>query len=278
MARRRNRRKNRVFGNLHRDINRSEDIFDTALPFEPATRVDAGRSTETSNLLNQLRATSDPTLGSFAGRRSGQMSDYLKRLNDSTAGYDSQELTALREQRRRGLERGFQSGRAALSRGQANANVGSTQRGAQLLRLARDYGQQSTDAEQDLFVKSADEKQKRLETYGSELRGAEGDEFTRGRAAVADYQSALNAAQNSELERLKINLGQEAADRAARMGGILGVLGIVESRRNARKQNRLMRQSIDKTGSMQAAQQGGMAGYASAIGDLINQMFPEQAG
>lgn len=227
---------------LSRDLGKASALANEYLDLSPLSTVDAGRAPETSNYLASLQALSDPTYGSYAGARTPEMQAFMQRYQDSTQGYNSQELNALREQRRREVERGFQGGRAALARGQNNYRVGATQRGAQLLDLAKTYGQQSTDAEQDLFVRNADEQQRRLENYGTFARDLGQQEFERGGYAREQYGKALADAQANELDRQKINLSQESASKAIQEAGKLGIFQIAEARRNAKRQNRLMRQ------------------------------------
>jgi len=275
-ARRNKKRNGNDLNKLGQDINKSREIAETVLPLDPLSRIDASRSTETQNLLNQLSSLSDPTSASYVGNRSSEISDYVNRLKNSTQGYDSNELNALREQRLSGMRQNFQSGRAALMRGQGNAGVGTTQRGAQLADLARNFGLQTSAAENDLFVKGADEKQRRLTEYGNTIQGITGQEFNRSQAALNAYREALGGAQADELGRQKINLGQEASDRAARSGGILGVLGIAESRRNARAQNQIARQSLKRgTGGAATAQGTAANPYADALDSLIKSMYPQ---
>lgn len=265
---RRPKKKKGLYGNIGKDLDKAKGIAETYLPIQELPGIDASRPAETQEMLNNLQALADPTFASYAGGRGGEMSDYLNRLNASTEGYSSQELNALREQRRRELERGFQGGRAALARGQNRDRVGGVSRSAQLMELAKDYGAQSAAAENDLFARGADEKQRRLEYYGNALTGATNDEFQRGLQARQDYRDAMQTAQNSQFEKEKVNLGQNAANQAIQSAGILGIMGIGESRRNARRQNKLMRQIY---GNKQTGRTSGGSGGSQAYADALRQ-------
>lgn len=234
-------RGNRLYRGIGRDINAASSLAHSVLDLSPLSQVDASRSNETQNVLNQLQALSDPRSASFAGGRSADMVSFMDRLQDLTKGYDSNEMNALRAERRNEMERGFAGGTAALARGQSVARTGSGQRGAQLLQLARDYGMQSSAAENDLFVKGAEEKRRAISEYGSTLQSVEAAESNRGRQALADYSSYLSDADSSQFEKQKFNAGQEAASRALDQGGTLGIMGIGESRRNARRQAKLIK-------------------------------------
>lgn len=276
MARKNKRpKKNKgLYNNVGKDLGKAKEVANEFLPIQELPGIDASRPAETSNFLNSLQALADPTFASYAGARNPEMTAYLNRLNESTAGYDSQELNALREQRRRELERGFQSGRASLASGQNRDRVGGVSRSAQLMELAKDYGAQSAAAENDLFVKGADEKQKRLESYGNALSGELENEFNRGNLAQQTYGQQLQNAQQLELDKQKVNLGQAAANQATQSAGILGIMGIGESRRNARRQNRLMRQMNRRTGRGPSSGSGGNQAYA----DQLNQIAEDVAG
>jgi hypothetical protein len=223
-------------------------------------------------MLNSLQALADPSYGSYAGARAPEMVDYLNRLNESTQGYNSRENTALREQRRRELERGFQGGRAALARGQNQARVGGVSRGAQLLELAKNYGAQSAAAENDLIANFANEKQRRLETYGDSLRQQRQSEFDRGQIARESYADALRNSQLDEFEKQKVNLGQAAANQAIQSAGILGVAGMMDARRNSRRQNKLMRDIYGQRQQTGRTSGGSNTTYADELDKIANDI------
>lgn len=231
-----------LYKGIGADLAKASRQANRALDLGPLSTVDASRSNETQNILNQLRAISDPNSASYAGRRSDEMTNFMGRLQDLTQGYDSQEMNALRSENRREMEKGFQTGTQALQRGQSVARTGSTQRGAQLLNLAKAYGEQSAAAENDLFVKGAQEKRRAIDEYGRVLNQNETNEYSRGTDALSRYSDTLRGADSDQFGRQKFNAGQEAASRALKQGGTMGILAIGESRRNAKEQNNLIRQ------------------------------------
>lgn len=261
---------------ISKDLTQSKKIAEEQFDLSDLSRVDAARSPEVQDLLNQQKSLSDPFSDSYAGNRSGQLQDYVGRLNDATQGYDSRELSALRDNRRREMERGFQSGRAGLMKAQGNLRTGSTQKAAQIARLARDYGQSSADAENDLFIQGADEKRRALTQYGDTVRGLESDEFGRSQQALSNYQGQLNQSRADELEREKINLGQEAADRAAQSGAQLGIMQLKEARRNAKQQNKLIRRGYQSNERIASGGSGGGGGATATPGpsyaDELNKL------
>ena len=255
---------------LGNDIADAKTIAGENFDISPLSQVDASRAPETSNHLNNLNALSDPNSAGYAGKRQGEMSDFMNRYNESTQGYDSRELNALREQRRREMDRGFQGGRAALARQQNNYRTGGTNRAAQMLELSKSYGQQSADAENDLFIQGADEKQRRLEGYGNFASTQGEQEFQRGERARDAYGREMGLTQDREFEKNKLNLGQEAASRAIESAGTYGVLGISEARKNAKKSNKLAR-------DLAAGSGGGGGGGGNPGANPISQALNDRA-
>lgn len=246
-----------LFGSINKDLQKAGTIANKNFDLSPLSRVEGGRPIEVQNALNQHQALSDPFSQAFAGQRSGQLKDYISQLDLYRQGYDAPELNALREARRRELERGFESGRASLLRGQGTAGVPRQARGAQLLELSKAYGRSGADAENDLFIQGAQEKRRANEAYGGAVTQAEADEFTRGQQALTNYTNLLNQARADEFERQKVNLGQEAADRAAQSGAQLGILQLKEARQNAKRQNKIIRQGYKSNERIAGASSGG---------------------
>jgi hypothetical protein len=202
------------------------------------------------------------------------MSGLVEKHRSGLDGYTSRENNAIRDQRLRGLRRNFAEGRASLARGQNIARTGRNARTAQLMTLAKSHGQSASDAENDLFVRNIDEKQRRLQGFTNLIQGLETDERNRADTALANYREALRTDQIDRLEREKINLGQEAASRAERFGGIMGLLGIADSRRNAKRQNKLMKEQIAKMGGgggTTVVSGGGGGSYADALNNLADK-------
>lgn len=260
------------YKDIGRDLGSASQIANKYLDLDPLSQIDASRPGETQDMLNNFSALADPTSAAYAGRRTGEMRDFMGRLRASTQGYDSRELDALREQRSQQMARDFQSGRASLMRGQSSGQ-NATSRSAQLLDLTKAHNQATTTAANDLFVQGADEKQKRLETYGQAVQDVGQQEFDRGQLARETYAQSLRDAQQDTFEKQKVNLGQEAASKAIQTGGVMGMLGIGESRKAAKQQNKLVRDLNAQRGSG-----GGGGGGNAAIAELLNQRADELQG
>lgn len=266
MAKKNKKKGNRLYNRIGRDLSNAATIANDFLDLGPLSTVDASRSAEVQGALDKYKAYADT-----AGQRSPEMQAYLDRMKGLTEGYDSQEYEALRSQRRREMEKGYQAGQAGLMRGQSVNRLGATQKTAQLLQLAKNYGEQSSAAENDLFVQGAKEKRDAIEAYGGALGDQESAENDRVSKAMADYTGYLGDQEAAEFGKQKFNAGQEAASRAMKQGGILGVMGIGESRRAGKRSSRLIRQGyrsnekIAQIGASQAAAQ------ADAIANLLAQ-------
>jgi hypothetical protein len=252
------------------DMSKSSDMYNKNFP-GPLGRLNAGRTQESANYLDLLSSFADPNNASYAGNRSLEMRDTVGRMKSGLDGYTGQEYQGMREQQARDTDQNFMTSRAQLARGQNNYRTGNTQKSAQLLELSKAFGQKRADLEQDLFVKSADEKQRRLETFGKFLGDTETTEFNRGRDARTDYGTNMVGMQNKETDNAKFNLGQEKADNATRIGTIMANIGIVESKRNARRQAKLARENMASNERAAGRSGGGggggfdLAGYMSAI-------------
>lgn len=228
-----------LLNRIAKDLKKSGKVAEENFDLSPLGKLDEGRDEEGQALLDRLDAQMN------APQRSDDMADFLARSKDASSGYNSQELEAMREQRRREIERGQQSGRASLERGQNNYRTGATQRAAQLFELSKNYGQQSADAENDLFVRGADEQYKRMNDYGKTLSAIESGEWTRQQEAQTGYRDYLGKLQQDEMNAQKFNLSQELADRNLEASSKMGIMGILDSRKNAKQQNKIMQDQMN---------------------------------
>lgn len=155
------------------------------------TKAGLGRTAEDAGILSKMEAATNRSgesqaLIDQANSRVGrtqETKDYLGRLNSATAGYSSPENQAMLEQQMRGINQGFQQGQQRIANNAGKMGI----RGGTLAALAaknqRAAGRAEAETRQDLFVKNADEKQKRLMQYGDAVSGAETAEQGRFRDA-----------------------------------------------------------------------------------------------
>lgn len=259
------------FRRIKRDLLRSDRIAGKTMPSTPLPRLSTNYSADQSGNLSRLQGLAT------ANQRSSQMSDMLKMMQGGLGGYTSQETQAMREQQARDTNQNFMTGRSQLMRGQNMLRTGGAARSAQLMQLARSYGDTRAGLEQDLMVKNADEVNKRRNDYSSFLQGLESDEFTRGRDSRTDYTNYLSELEKGRRDNMVYNNDQEARDRATKVASMAGILDMVESRRNARKQNKLREKEIDAQ-SRRSSGGGGSSsntGYGDAVSQIINSFIQD---
>ncbi len=257
---------NKLYNKIGKDLTAASNLATEFLDIGPLSTVDTAYSADRQGALDKYKGLTDT-----AGQRSPEMQSFLDRMQGLTQGYDSQEYEALRSQRRREMEKGYQAGQAGLMRGQNVNRLGATQKTAQLLQLAKNYGESSSAAENDLFVEGAREKRDAISNYGGALRTTETDENDRRSKAMADYTGYLTDSEADQFGKQKFNAGQEAASRALKSGGILGMLGVGESRRAGRRSSKLIREGYRSNEKIAAIGAQQAAGMAEAISKLMEQ-------
>ena len=183
-------------------------------------RLGTDRSPDELDAIERLKAAADK-----ATTRSGDVSDLLGRRKAGLEGYDAPEMQGMREAMGREITRGGATAAAELRRAQGVARTRGAGAAAQAANLQRSLQQGRTDLEQDLFVKNADEKQRRLAEYENSLRGIEGEEFGRGQATRQDLINQYNYQGGVDQYRNEYNLGQQANEIAGRIGAETGGIG-----------------------------------------------------
>ncbi len=229
-------------------------------------RVDETRSGEMQNILNQYQAMQRQA---FDNPRSADVTDLLSRYKSSLAGYSAPELQAQRESAARGIDTSYKTGLRQLALSQARSGVRGAAATAQANNLNRERMGQQQQLEQDLFVKNADEMQKRLGQYGDVLRSTEGDEFNRRQSTLGQYTTALTGARNDELGRRQFNLSQIAKENAGKAGLFFGANQLGLANKAQEENTQLNKLAIGKIGRGTSSGGGGggfdMAGYINAI-------------
>lgn len=183
-------------------------------------RLGEERSADETDAINRLREAADR-----AGTRSQDVGDMLARRKAGLEGYSSQENQAAREAMGREITRGGATAAAELRRSQGVARTRGAAAAAQAVNLQRGLQQSRADLEQDLFIRNADEKQRRLAEYENSLRGVEGEEFSRGQLARQDLINQYNYQGGLDQYRKEYNLGQQANEIAGRIGAETGGIG-----------------------------------------------------
>jgi hypothetical protein len=198
------------------------------------TKAGLGRTADDANVLAKMEAATNRSgenqaLIDQANSRVGRTQetrDFIGRMNSATAGYSSPENQAMLEQQMRGINQGFQQGQQRIANNAGKMGI----RGGTLAALAaknqRAAGRAEAETRQDLFVRNADEKQRRLMQYGDAVSGAESAEQGRFRDAGS----------------VSLNIqGQEASNRGAYASTARNVQDAEERRGNT--YNDLVRQT-----------------------------------
>lgn len=186
---------NRIFENQN-ILNRYDAIAQQYFGPSP------GRAGETTAYLTQLsKAIQDsPEMRRYlagmegAQGRTAEDADILRRMQAGLGGYTSAENQAYMEQAQEGLDKQYSSQMRDMQklRGRGAA-MGGMER-----EVARDTMRSKQDLQRDIFLRNADEKQNRLNSYGSYLGGVQGAEAQRR----GQYGSALGAAEGARAGRM----------------------------------------------------------------------------
>lgn len=219
------------------------------------------RSSDISSLLKQGRQ-----FAANAGKRSGDIKDIMSRFKSSLDGYTSAENQALRESAERGIDSQLETQLAGLRSNAARQGIRGGAANLQADELRKERFQLGKELEQDIFLRNADEKQRRLETFGDFTRNVEGDEFDRERGAIADsttafqtqetledarrgaaydrFGTALSDKQKFVDDRERFNVDQVASDRAAQTAALLGFTNVLQGRADAKEQKKILQQEL----------------------------------
>lgn len=229
-------------------------------------RVDEQRPQETMDLIAQQKALSN-FYGPAGQGRSADVQDYLARQKAGLEGYNAPEMTAMREQAAREGQQAYQTASSQLARQQARSGVRGASASAQLSNLAASKQRGDMQLSQDMMIKNADEKNRRLNQYGQAVQGAETDEFGRGQTAMNAYAGSIDTAQKNELERQRANMDQQAAERTGYADTIYGMSDLA-NQNQAGKTNRRYTNTLTTIARNNARRGRSMpdyAGYANAI-------------
>lgn len=199
---------------------------------------------ETAEALDRLKATA-----STAGARTAEQQAAIANLQAGLGGYNSQQLQGQREQAQRGIDTQYKTGLSSLARAQARSGVRGASAVAQQANAERDRVAQQQNLEQDIFVKNADEMQRRAEGYQGTLQGLEGEEINRGRMANSDYINQLNNQRADELSRERENLDRGAAEQGGKIDTYFKTIDMAQNRRTGNRNYNLARQMARKAGA-----------------------------
>jgi hypothetical protein len=227
---------------------------------DPSSKNYAGRrSSDMSDLLGRYKTR----MGQFGiGKRSADMADIVGRFKAGLEGYTSPEYQGFREQAERGINSQYATDKRSAMGSMARSGIRGASAGAQMRNMERNRLAQQQQLEQDLFLKSADEKQRRLGAFSQFMRGLEGEEYGRvqkaadkyqdtqgtledkyygrGQTALQNYQDLLHKIQQDEMFGDLFNIGQDEKERGIDVGGTMGFAELIATRRQQERQNEIM--------------------------------------
>lgn len=162
----------------------------------------------------------------ISGQPSQPMQDVLSRYKSSLAGYSAPEVQGQREQAQRQIDAQYQTEASALKRAQAQSGVRGAAGTAQMMNLNRSRIGQQGQLEQDLFVKNADEMQRRLGEYGSALSNVENQTYARQQDALGKYRDQYAGVRADDVATKGYNDQKVADEMAGRYGALFGGLNL----------------------------------------------------
>ncbi len=194
------------------------------------------------------------SLGRVDESRPAAVQDYLNRYREGLGGYTGAEQQGQLEQAQRGIDTQYQTSLGQLAKAQARGGVRGAAATRQQSNLDRSRMGEQQNLQQDLLVRNADEKQKRLGEYAQSLEGARSD----------------------ELDRRKLNLDQLASERAGSAGTYFNALDLGQQRRGADRDYKLNKEMLD-IAKRSARRSGGggpdYSAYANSLGTLQQNTY-----
>ncbi len=223
-----------VSGLVGADGNAATILSNQLFPEGSLGRVSTGfdasgnRIAENQDVLNRFKGIANHY---FENPLSGDEKEYTQTLKDRSNGYTTSEMTQMREQLGRENKTGLQTALAEMAK--QNRGV----RGPRSARLntiiSNTYGNNLLKNEQDLQVRNADEKTKRLSLYGDQVNTNSTNIYNRQSGTLANYSTALKSQQADEQDRAKFNLNQVAAEKAGQYGSYFGGLNLALGNKQA---------------------------------------------
>lgn len=162
----------------------------------------------------------------ISGQPTQPMQDVLSRYRDSLGGYSSPQLQAQREQAQRQIDSQYQTESSALKRAQIQSGVRGAAGTAQMMNLNRSRIGQQQQLEQDLFVKNADEQQRRLGEYSNVLGNVEQQTYGRQQDALQRYRDQYAGVRADDVATKSYNDQKVADEMAGRYGALFGGLNL----------------------------------------------------
>lgn len=161
-----------------------------------------------------------------SGQPSADVRDIMNRYKSGLEGYNSRELEAMREQSLQGINADVSAQQRALQKAQARSGVRGAAGAAQLAGVSRSGVNARGNLERDIFIKNADERQRRLGEYSNLVQGVEEQGYNRALGSLGDYQTAYGGLRAEDVRTKQYNDQKVADELAGRYGTIFGGLNL----------------------------------------------------
>ena len=161
-----------------------------------------------------------------SGAPSADVQDIIGRYKSGLEGYSSQELTGMREQAMRGVDSQYATSSRRASMARAANGVRGPAAMAQQSQMDRERINAQSNMEQDLFVKNADEKQRRLGNYTNVVGNAENLAYQRRNESLGNYGDSLAATRSDDVATKGYNDQKLADEKAGSYGTYFGALNV----------------------------------------------------
>lgn len=300
---------------LERDFTRGADLAKRFLPsWEDLFAYNPILDAEYGNTLNQLGglAGMDPNnMSGYAGNvtpeiseaiqkykdnieYSGDIQDIIQRMKGGLEGYAAPELAAMRETQARQSQRALQGTMRDISNSGAKSGLSGAARALQNVSASNEWGRKAQDLEQELFLKNADEKQRRLSAFGgfmteqeaakarrlgdysTFLSAEQGNAYTRGAEARKSYQEWLKNMHDTELNRQMLNAGQQDKMKSMQTAGVLGMAGALQAGRNKKWMEKFMKDN--PYDPRPEGMTGGGGGYGEGAYAALQELIAKLGG
>jgi len=161
-----------------------------------------------------------------SGQPSADLQDIMNRYKAGLEGYNSQELNAMREESLQGINADVAAQQRALQKAQARSGVRGAAGVAQLAGVGRQGVNARGNLERDLFIKNADERQRRLGEYSGLVQGVEQQGYERSLGSLGQYENAYGNLRAEDVRTKQYNDQKVADELAGRYGTIFGGLNL----------------------------------------------------
>lgn len=206
--------------------------------------------------------------GTYGGDMAGNIKDVLARMQSGLEGYAAPELQAFREQAQQGIDTSYYTRLRELKSAQATSNVRGASALAQQNNLLRGRTTDQQNLEQNLFLKQADERQRRLKEYSDTVeQNRAGQQEAVGK--LGNWQALANA---SDAATQTANIGEKWRQRSFKGANLFGQAALAAADKQQKWTNDFYEKNADKFGQGASSGGGGNPNYAAALQPIIDSI------